>query len=571
MTFRLRQIEFTADGREIVRERVVDKARLSIGRAAENDIHLPDLAVDPQHATIAQLDDTRLEVSALGSLGFSLDGTVTLSGAVDIRTGAELRFGNYIVAAARADDGAALLTVRQAGDLGGKSADFDEKRGFSLAAVLPGKRRMSWLAAFFILALFLAFPIVSQLTKGDDPKATVHGDGSWSAGKLSLAHHGLEQKCEACHVKPFEPVQDKACVACHTQVHDHADPARMAAGRGAGPLGQRILWSVAHAFGKPGPGACTDCHTEHEGATRMAAPAQQFCSDCHGALKENLADTRLGDAGDFGKLHPQFTPAIVTDPLTRKLATVSLDAKPRENSGLAFTHAMHLDPRGGVARMAANIGAERGYGANGMQCKDCHRPTEDGIRFKPIDMERDCEGCHSLAYDQVGGTFRRLRHGDVDQMVADLSAADMRRVIPVSRRRPGDFAPGRPYYSNFAPPSFSGGLVQQAMSKGGVCGECHTPAMANGKLGVVPVTLVSRYMRNGWFNHKAHAQETCTSCHAANTSNTSADVLLPGIAQCRTCHLGEDSTKAAVPSGCAMCHSYHPTAGVPRRFPQGKT
>lgn len=571
MTFRLRQIEFTADGREIVRERGIDKTRLTIGRSAENDIHLPDLAVDPEHAAVARVGDDRIEVTALGTLGFALDGRITLAGAIDMRTGAELRFGNYLLTVSRADDGAALIVIRQAEDLGGKSADFDEKRGFSLAGVLPDKRRMSWIAAALVLVLFLAFPIVSQLTRSDDTKATVHGDGSWSAGPLSLAHHSLEAKCEACHVKPFEPVQDKACVACHTQVHDHADPSRMASGEGSRPLGTRVLRAVAHAFGRPGPGACTDCHTEHDSPARMAMPPQQICSDCHGALKQNLADTRLGNAGDFGTLHPQFTPSIVTDPMTRKLTSISLDAKPRENTGLTFTHALHLDPRGGVARMAANIGAERGYGAKGMACKDCHRPSEDGVRFQPIDMERDCESCHSLAYDRVGATFRRLRHGDVDQMVADLSAADMRRPVPVNRRRPGDFAPGRPYYSNFAPPSFSGGLVQQAMARDGVCGECHTPAMQGGKLGVMPITLVSRYMQHGWFDHKAHAQETCTSCHAANTSTSASDVLLPGIAQCRTCHLGEDSTKAAVPSGCAMCHSYHPTAGAGRRVPQGKT
>src|SRR5690606_30964390 len=102
------------------------------------------------------------------------------------------------------------------------------------------------------------FPIFSQLTRGDDPEATVRGDAAWSAGKLSLAHHTLEQKCEACHVKPFEPVQDKACLTCHKDTHDHADPARMAASQGGGPLGQRLLWKVAHAFGKPGPGACSD-------------------------------------------------------------------------------------------------------------------------------------------------------------------------------------------------------------------------------------------------------------------------------------------------------------------------
>ena len=46
MVFRIRTIDLTAGGREIVREREVAGDELVIGRAAENEIHLPDLAVE---------------------------------------------------------------------------------------------------------------------------------------------------------------------------------------------------------------------------------------------------------------------------------------------------------------------------------------------------------------------------------------------------------------------------------------------------------------------------------------------------------------------------------------------
>src|SRR3546814_19435833 len=94
--------------------------------------------------------------------------------------------------------------------------------------------------------------------------------------------------------------------------------------------------------------------------------------------------------------------------------------------------------------MARNIGAERGYGLNGLQCKDCHRTTEEGVRFQPISMERDCEGCHSLAYDRVGSIVRRLRHGDVEQLAADLTAAKWHHGRPFvsGRKRPGAYAQG---------------------------------------------------------------------------------------------------------------------------------
>jgi predicted CXXCH cytochrome family protein len=208
--------------------------------------------------------------------------------------------------------------------------------------------------------------------------------------------------------------------------------------------------------------------------------------------------------------------------------------------------------------MAANIGNAAGYGAGGLQCKDCHRPTEDGIRFQKIDMERDCEACHSLTYDQVGGIFRKLRHGDVDQVIADLSASDFRREAISVRRRPGDYAQGRPYHFNFSGSAWKGLQVGIALSKDGICGECHRPASrADGKVGVQPVTLVSRYMDHGWFDHAAHKQEECTSCHAAQTSTSATDLLLPGIKDCRQCHLGEETKKAKVPSSCVMCHGFH--------------
>ena len=55
--------------------------------------------------------------------------------------------------------------------------------------------------------------------------------GERAAGSLSQAHAGLSDKCTACHVKPFEAVRDTACKACHTAVHDHADPFRLARAR----------------------------------------------------------------------------------------------------------------------------------------------------------------------------------------------------------------------------------------------------------------------------------------------------------------------------------------------------
>ncbi|AIT80788.1 cytochrome c3 family protein [Novosphingobium pentaromativorans] len=565
MTFRIRQIEQTATGREIVRDRDIAGETLSIGRSAECDIHLPDLAVEPRHAEVSAVSGARLRVEAVGTLGFVVDGAETRSASIDSLGGAELGFGTYRITVSQDEDGAVLLTVRKAETAATRSGNLEEKRGFSLGGVLPGKRRMSWALAIVIVLAFLALPIVTNIMSVKGPRAadksSVINDGSWNPGELSLAHHSLTDKCVACHVKPFESVRDETCRSCHKDVHDHAPEARLAAARGNLPLGQAALWKVAHAFGKEGPGACQDCHSEHKGPTRLTAPSQQFCADCHGQLKSNLPDTRLGDAGDFGKLHPQFTARVITDPVTRHPSFVSLDSKLREDNGLTFPHKLHLDPMGGAARMARNIGAERGYGSNGLECKDCHRKTEEGVRFKPIDMERDCEGCHSLAYERVGGIVRRLRHGDVEQLTADLLAAkwDHSKPLVSNRKRPGEYAEGGLYQFRYSGGAWPGLQLDVALSKDGICGECHRPTRINGRPGVVPVSQPMRYFDHGWFDHAAHKQEKCTTCHAAETSTSASDVLLPGIKTCRTCHLGEDAPKSKVPSSCAMCHGYHIT------------
>ena len=564
MIFRLRTIDHTGDGREIVRERDLDQPGLTIGRDAANDIHLPDLAVEAQHARISLGSEGRIKVEATGTLGFTRDGASSTSATIDPASGGELRFGSYRIALSQADDGAVLLTIRKVDDAA-EEAPFDEKRSFSLIGSMPGKRVMAWVLGIAVLLAFLAVPVVSSLTRA--PKSTVSGDAAWSSGPLSLAHHGLEGKCEACHVKPFEAVQDQSCKACHATVHDHADAARMLGARGDAPLGRKFLQTVAHQFGRPGPGSCVSCHTEHEGAGRMEPTHQQFCADCHGTLAARLSDTKLGNAGDFGTLHPQFRPQVALTAGSPALTRVSLDQHPREASGLTFPHRLHLDSLGGAAKMAMRLGSGAGYGS-ALQCANCHRKSEDGVRFQPVNMERDCESCHSLAYDRVGSTVRTLKHGDVAQMKADLLAADhgaspVRTTMISGRQRPGGFATSGPYYANFSRPSGGEGMIRQALSRDGVCGECHTPVIGAGGMTVLPVTQVSRFMLNGWFDHKAHSTEKCISCHAAPTSQTSADLLLPDVKQCRSCHLGEDSSAAKVPSSCAMCHAYHPAPTAP--------
>ena len=571
MAFLIRTIDHTASGREIVRERVVEKDSVSIGRGAENDIHLPDLAVEQQHVSIAEATSGKLEITAVSRLGFAIDGRTENAASIDPTQGAELALGSSRIAISQSN-GKFMLTITKAAS---NEAAVDAKRSFALAGTLPAKRTISWALAGTILLAFLAVPIASHLTRERittddvDRARKVAFDSSWSTGKLSLAHHSLEDNCEACHVEAFVSVRDETCLTCHEDIGDHAEAPRLADGRAPHGLGEGFQWAVAGMFGKEGPGACTTCHTEHEGPTRMEPASQQFCADCHDTLDARLTDTALANASDFGKAHPEFKAAIFTELGQEDPRRISLGDRPREQSGLKFPHDVHLDPQGGVARMAIRLGRSAGYGSP-LACKDCHEATSDRVSFEPIDMEANCESCHSLVYDQVGGTFRTLRHGDVDQMLADLRAMDRspRRPVVTGRSRPERYARGGLYYSNFGSPGRSLVGIDRALAPGGVCGECHLPANGGNRLDVMPVNLPDRFFAHGGFDHHAHRQEECSTCHEAESSKASNDVLLPNLASCRECHQGQTAIEAEVPSSCAMCHSYHvPSKPMPQDHP----
>lgn len=578
MSFIVRQISRTADGREIVRPRAFTQNQLVIGREADCDIHLPDLAVTLRHAVIQMIAPGRIEITATAGLPIDVNGRSTERDTVDVARGANIRIGSHMltIAASDGDDrGQTIISVERIGALSEASEVKDEQRSFSLAGVAPGRRTMAWALAVVILLAFLAWPIWSFATNqfadaGERRPVAFHADEMWSSGKLSLAHANLENNCQACHVKPGQAVRNESCVACHSTLHDHADPRRLAAAVPAKGAGDKFQLAAAGLFGIP-EGRCVDCHTEHEGAQAMPVTEQRFCSDCHNDMDKRLTDTTVLNATDFEKDHPQFRPAVMTSPGNRPIVQrLSLDARPIENSGLKFPHQLHLSTSNGVAKMAQTMKVENGFG-DSLVCADCHVPDPSGARFVKVSMERNCQMCHSLAFDRVGDTIRTLRHGDPKQVVADLKAfyRSTGPAVPINlggqaRRRPGDAMMMRTSAAfNQATanrPGRADDAIREVFTQGGACFDCHavTAPTAPGATdwGIVPVRLPERYMQKGWFDHKSHETESCESCHAAKTSTSSGDVLLPKIATCRECHGGERTAKS-VPSSCAMCHDYH--------------
>lgn len=560
MAFLIRTIDYTSTGREIVRERTLEQSDLMIGRASENDIHLPDLAVEQHHVRVHEAPDGTLVIEAVGTLGFEIDGRTETGAEVAPNLGAELELGSSRLTFARDGGGVTSITIKQVEDTGSR----DVLRGFALASALPSKRVMSWAFAGVILVALLAVPIVTHLTRTpveNDPESDMPGqvvlDSAWSSGELSMAHHDLEENCEACHVTPFVSVQDNTCLTCHEELGDHAAKPRLAGGMPPLSTGDAIQWQIAETLGKEGPLGCVACHTEHEGAVKLEAASEQFCADCHGALDTRLTDTDFANAHDFGKQHPQFRPAFYDKLASEDPVRVSLAANPVEMSGIKFPHDIHMDEQGGAARMAMSLSQ---YGAP-LECSDCHEETDDRVSFKPVEMETSCESCHSLVSGRSGAGFSKLRHGDIDDLRADLARVNrgQRRAMIPGRTRPGQFARGGRYYSNFGRPFGAYLSISNALGPNGVCAECHLPTRTDGVPDVMPVNLPDRFLLHGYFDHAAHEDETCTSCHAADTSGEASDLLIPDLTSCRDCHLGATAVKTEeiVPSSCAMCHGYH--------------
>ena len=591
MSFVLRLVSHSAEGREIVRTARIEGERLTLGRDPASQVHLTDLAVALQHAVVERVSPSRLSVTAGQGLYVELNGSKTASGSIELAGGGSIRIASHVLEfmPTRPESDEVAVTVTRAGVAADEIERADVRR-FTVASAMPGKRPLAWLLVGAILAVFLAWPIWSFYQKQQDRAQyarAFHADRMWLSGSLSQGHAALEQNCQACHVQPFVSVRDESCKACHTGIDDHGDHGRLARARPDLGRWDRFQLRVQETFGLT-PGRCVDCHTEHEGPQEIPPTPQRFCADCHQDIQGRLRDTRLASASDFARDHPEFQPSVLIrwDGETPHMQRVPMNRRPQEMSNLKFPHSLHLAPSGGVAQMARRLAPTNGFGSQ-LECADCHVPTPDGTRFQPVEMEEDCAMCHSLAFDRVDGTIRTLRHGSPQQVVADLRAfyrqggPQRPAELNARRDRPGTVTQIREAVQRARARAGAGARAERAIrgvfSRGGACYDCHSVERSPGGpagFRIRPVAFPTRYMLHGWFDHRAHqiveqpgqpqaeGSGACLTCHRADRSAASTDLLIPDLASCRTCHGGE-RTSAPVASSCAMCHDYHMDEGAP--------
>ena len=121
------------------------------------------------------------------------------------------------------------------------------------------------------------------------------------------------------------------------------------------------------------------------------------------------------------------------------------------------------------------------------------------------------------------------------------------------------------------------------------CGHCHVVDAKPGAKGVnweiVPPNIPERWLPHSRFRHGRHEMLECSDCHYVRPpadpqnhdprsdagsiyqSTSAGDILMPSIANCRSCHglpVGTPiSGRIKARDDCIECHRYHHTSAVP--------
>jgi hypothetical protein len=450
----------------------------------------------------------------------------------------------------------------------------------------PFKRAKLWLA---IVAPVIALVWIGFYFLGRDNRV-------YSSGRLSAAHAVLEKQCAACHVQHAggfsAKARDSACVACHDGPPHHAS---------------NLNTGVA----------CAACHSEHRGRVNLAATKNQSCANCHGNLPpadrassyarhiRSLEDghpefAALRSGADFGAndpgtiklnhaLHMRSIRRGPTGPMVQ-LDCVSCHSPKASDPDLTYSDSRYRGAAVGYQESDVVTQGDRGS-------LKPPRPITGRELMAPPKFADRCAGCHLLTFD------RRFEEGVphdkpdvihsylIKQFSAYIAAhpAELHEVQDPERNLVGR-APGAVTRSVSAGQWVAERVaVSEQLLWHKTCAQCHgissTPlqdvkiarwdaanarsggallssppasaaAMATSALPVIaPARLTLEWLPHSKFDHDAHRGFSCTGCHQnALMSTATSDILIPGIAVCRTCHA---PGPGYAESRCFECHTYH--------------
>lgn len=539
-------------GKPVRASRTIDGESFAVGRGTQCLVYLPDPRVALEHGTIFRAEGA-IRLAAVGSATLLVDGRPDPE--ATLAPGSRVEIGPYLLTVEPPPAGTDLaIAVELLRPLPDDLSEIRNRSRLSLAATGLAKRVPAWTLALIVLLLFLAIPLINAslpTLRAMTARLPVTPDQSWSPGPLASGHDGFGHDCSTCHELPFVRVRDRTCLSCHKKIPGHAPTARL----------------EADLFGGT---RCASCHADHKGDDGLVRADETLCADCHRDLKRRLPGTKLADASDFARAHPEFKLTIWRGPGRDDVErVVQADQANRvERSHLKFPHDAHLKQsiRGGKGRVT-------------LTCRSCHAPDASGRAFEPVVMKTHCIECHTLEFEPAV-TSRQVPHGSVDDVmttmqefyasvvlnavaVDTIDTGDIRRAIPspaagaiseAQRQRALAFARGK------------ADKVAQDLFEARVCIVCHEvvrkPA-PQGKPGSVSFDVAPVHIGTGWlpksrFDHGKHRTYKCEDCHeSVVTSKSSADVAIPSIATCRKCHAGGEPEPNKVASTCIACHGFH--------------
>ena len=390
----------------------------------------------------------------------------------------------------------------------------------------------------------------------------------YSSGRMSSAHAVLERQCAACHVQKdgqfSSAAVDSACLACHDGPVHHEN-------------------QVASAVPN-----CATCHLEHRGRIMLRAANNQDCAECHASLRVTNGQVHYAARiHSFNEDHPEF--ALLRDSAATDPGTIRLN------------HAIHMKP----IRQGPNGPIVQ------LECSDCHRnydavwkyaasqhpepasyqlhpensaavtgpslatlkpyaPSTGRERMRPVQFATACSGCHLLTFDkrfdegvphdtpEVVHTFLVKKF----QTYIQAHPAELKMVRDPSRDLTGKPIP--PGVRVLTPAQWVAERTADAelLLWRKTCRQCHALSGLNPVAAIsIPLPKISsanareRWFAHGNFSHDAHRGFSCAGCHAKAVNSTeTSDVLVPGIANCKTCHApGPEHAE----SRCFECHTYH--------------
>lgn len=376
------------------------------------------------------------------------------------------------------------------------------------------------------------------------------GQKVYSAGSLAVSHASFGQRCEVCHVTQAgvfrNQVTDQACLTCHDAPAHH-------------PMQATFTPS------------CGSCHLEHKGSFRLANTADPTCTQCHADLKSKSGNVQyVHQIENFDEHHPEFSALRpgATDPGQVKL-----------------NHFAHLRP---------NL-----PGPNGpvqMDCNDCHRltgtegrwpytgsqasvmkvdmpadirPSRSRDYMSPILYATQCAGCHvkDLQFDKRFDQPAPHDKPEVVQAFLVEKYGDYFATHPGALNEP--IAPERIISSRLEAPlpvphnrqqwiDLQVMLADRLLFDKG-CKLCHVMLNEDAALPTVAKSSIpARWLPHADFSHNSHRMLTCVACHTRTPeSRQTADILVPGIASCRSCHQDRGPRHDAASARCSECHSYH--------------